>query len=191
MIPEKLDHTKGKLHRHDESLHIYCENPLNHTCIANINKEGLSKEDVEKVGDEIVKRCNAYPVAITEKVIHNAATSIRQLAKQVDDQQVEIKELHKFLGVKADLIVTLQTEVKELKEILVDNPIQSDVDAAQFTLNLLRTQLADQQALIEELVKGLECAECDGTVMRRTEEMVAMVLAKYRNAALAAAKEKK
>ena len=47
------------------------------------------------------------------------------------------------------------------------------------------------EAHIWQLVKALEVAECDGTVMKQTREVVASVLAEHRKAALAAAKEKK
>ncbi len=63
------------------------------------------------------------------------------LKVEIDIIKAALEDAASVIEVKDKVIADQQAEIKELKEILADNPVQADVDAAQFTLNLLRTQL--------------------------------------------------
>lgn len=118
--------------------------------------------------DEILKRYNAYPEMQTE--IEQLKSSIIEYVNNENKRQVAFSQVIKFV------------EVIKKYHIDIDKADKDDAYEALTSALLCdyRKQIADQQALIEELVKGLEFAECDGNVLKRTRESVAIALAKYR-----------
>ena len=135
-------------------------------------------------------------------IMQKSAEALPQWAKQqIADQQAEIEQLVRELKtskhwleiiyqralikrlVKGAKLARDTNDWLVLNEVLITaEKMRKDLSFANEVAIEKHNKWCELQVLIEQLVKGLEFAESDGTVMKRTREAVAIALAKYREA---------